>query len=172
MFDPVIKEDAGSAVSRSAGRHSGDRYERCWRMRSVTGRRSQLLRITLIGLGIALGLGSRHSAEHLPGFVAAYAGDTLWAFVAFLSIGLLLPRTSTWAVAVLAMSFSVLIEISQLYHAPWIDSIRHTTLGGLVLGYGFLWSDLVCYAVGVALSVVIEAIWIVMPRTSADIPRG
>jgi hypothetical protein len=107
---------------------------------------------------VALGIGSRRYAEHLPGFVAAYAGDTLWAFVAFLGIGLLLPRTSTWAVAVLAMSFSVLIEMSQLYHAPWIDSIRHTTLGGLALGYGFLWGDLACYAVGVGPGILIERV--------------
>ena len=39
---------------------------------------------------------------------------------------------------------------------PWIDSIRHTTLGGLVLGFGFLWSDLACYAAGVGLGVTIE----------------
>jgi hypothetical protein len=57
---------------------------------------------------------------------------------------------------VLALSFSVLIEMSQIYHAPWIDSIRHTTLGGLVLGYGFLWGDLACYAVGIGLGLVIE----------------
>jgi hypothetical protein len=105
-----------------------------------------------------LGLGSRRYAEHLPGFVAAYAGDTLWALVAFLGIGLLLRRVSTWAIAVLAMSISVLIELSQLYHAPWIDSIRHTPVGGLVLGYGFLWGDLACYAVGVGLGILIERV--------------
>jgi hypothetical protein len=43
-----------------------------------------------------------------------------------------------------------------LYHAPWIDSIRGTTLGGLILGYGYLWSDLACYAVGVGLGALME----------------
>ncbi|MFM8818855.1 MAG: DUF2809 domain-containing protein, partial [Phycisphaerales bacterium] len=38
----------------------------------------------------------------------------------------------------------------QLHHAPWIDGIRATRLGALVLGSGFLWSDIACYAVGVA----------------------
>ena len=56
----------------------------------------------------------------------------------------------------LAMAFSVAVELSQLYHAPWIDSIRHTTLGGLILGFGFVWSDLVCYALGVGLGVLVE----------------
>jgi len=56
----------------------------------------------------------------------------------------------------LALAFSVAVELSQLYHAPWIDSIRHTTIGGLILGFDFVWSDLVCYAVGVGIGVVIE----------------
>jgi hypothetical protein len=117
--------------------------------------RSAVLRVILIALTVCLGLGSRRFGNSLPGFVAAFAGDTLWALVAFLGIGLILPRASTWRVAALAMSFSVTIEVSQLYHAPWIDSIRRTTLGGLILGYGFLWSDIACYAVGVGLGMLI-----------------
>jgi hypothetical protein len=119
---------------------------------------------------VVLGLGSRRHASRLPGFVAAYAGDTLWAFVAYLVIGLVLPGVSTWRVALMAMSFSAVVEVSQLYHAPWIDSIRRTTLGGLALGYGFLWSDLACYAVGVGLGVVIEASGMALSRTKADVP--
>ena len=121
-----------------------------------TRRRNPALWIALILLTVALGLGSRRHAASLPGVVAAYAGDTLWATVAFLGIGLLLPRASTGRVALLAMSLSVLVEAGQLYHAPWIDSIRRTTVGGLALGYDFVWSDLACYAVGVALGLLIE----------------
>ena len=114
--------------------------------------------IVLLLLTVALGLGSRRYATSLPRFVAAYAGDTLWATAAFLGFGLLLPRASTWRVALLAMSLSVLVEVGQLYHAPWIDSIRRTRLGGLILGYDFVWSDLACYAVGVVLGILIERI--------------
>jgi len=92
----------------------------------------------------------------VPAFIAAYAGDTLWALVAFLGFGLLMPRASTRHVALLAIVFSAMIEVSQLYDAPWIASIRQTTLGGLILGFGFLWSDLTCYVVGVGLGVLIE----------------
>src|SRR3954463_11935850 len=120
-------------------------------------RRHPVLWSALIVMVILLGLGSRRFGPHLPGFVAAYAGDTLWATAAFLGIGLLLPRASTWRGACPAVSFSVAIEISQLYHAHWIDSVRGTTMGALVLGHGFLRSDLACYAVGVGLGVVIEA---------------
>jgi hypothetical protein len=113
--------------------------------------------LALIALAACLGIGSRRLAGHLPSFVAAYAGDTLWALVAFLGFGLILSRVSTWRVAVLAMTFSVLIEVSQFYHAPWIDSIRRTTFG-LVLGYGFVWSDLACYVVGVGLGMLAERV--------------
>jgi hypothetical protein len=119
-------------------------------------RRDPLVQITLIALVCVLGIGSRRFAYALPVAIAAYAGDTLWALAAFLGIGLVFPRASTHVIALLAISFSVAVEISQLYHAPWIDSIRQTNLGGLILGFGFLWSDLVCYVAGAGSGVVID----------------
>jgi hypothetical protein len=129
-------------------------------------RRRPILSLILIAMTVFLGIGSRRFSSQLPGFVAAYAGDTLWALAAFLGIGLLLPRAPTACVALLAMAFSVMIELSQLYHAPWIDSIRQTTLGGLVLGYAFLWSDIACYAVGIGLGVLGEGISDIAQRSS------
>ncbi|MBL8206283.1 MAG: DUF2809 domain-containing protein [Blastocatellia bacterium] len=120
--------------------------------------RSRLVYAGFIAVVIALGLASRTQStqSYLPQFISEYAGDTLWALTAFLGLGFLFPKFSTWRVAVLALGFAVLIECSQLYHAPWIESLRHTRLGGLVLGFGFLWSDLVCYGVGVACGVGLE----------------
>ncbi|MDJ1631891.1 DUF2809 domain-containing protein [Bacillus velezensis] len=37
----------------------------------------------------------------------------------------------------------------QLYHAPWIDAIRSDTLGGLILGWQFVWSDIFAYTLRV-----------------------
>ncbi len=64
--------------------------------------------------------------------------------------------------AVISLALAFLVEVSQLYHAPWIDSIRQTTLGGLVLGFGFLWTDLVCYSVGVMIGGIAE--WAIVAR--------
>lgn len=105
---------------------------------------------------ICLGLASRSKQISLPGFIAAYAGDMLWALTAFLGIGVLLPSASTARVAALAAVFSFAIELSQLYHAPWLDALRRTRAGALALGHGFLWSDLACYAAGIAIGVFIE----------------
>ena len=119
-------------------------------------RRNRLLQLALIVVVSILGIGSRRYGDHLPGFVAEYAGDTVWALAAFLALGMALPRSPTRIIAGLALLVSVAVELSQLYHAPWIDSIRHTTLGGLLLGFDFVWSDLACYAVGVGLGVLME----------------
>lgn len=105
---------------------------------------------------ILLGLASRKISYILPELMKNYAGDTLWALMIFLGFGFIFKRLSTRSIGISALIFSFFIEISQLYHAPWIDEIRKTTLGGLVLGFGFLWSDLICYVVGVMIGVVIE----------------
>ncbi|MFM7977330.1 MAG: DUF2809 domain-containing protein, partial [Pirellula sp.] len=82
--------------------------------------------------------------------MAEYAGDTLWALMLFLLISAILAGRPILTRAAISLALAFLVEVSQLYHAPWIDSIRQTTLGGLVLGFGFLWTDLVCYSAGIA----------------------
>lgn len=110
-------------------------------------------------LVIALGLGSRTpaAAAHLPRFLTAYAGDTLWASMVYLGLLLLLPRLSIRHAAAWALGISVLVELSQLLHTPWLDALRAHRLGALVLGRGFLGSDLVCYAAGVGLAAGMDA---------------
>lgn len=118
--------------------------------------RSRWLLLPLLLLLPPLGLGSRSGAAWLPSFVAAYAGDTLWAAMAYLSLVFLLPRLRILPAAAVALAFSFLVEFSQLYHAPWLDMLRSSRLGALLLGRGFLWSDLVCYSVGVALAAGVD----------------
>ena len=107
---------------------------------------------------IILGLASRRFGHSLPHFIAEYAGDALWATMVFFGLAFAFPKKSTLWLAVTALSISFAVEFSQMYHAPWIDSIRHTTLGALVLGQGFLWSDLLCYTAGVAFAVAVDQI--------------
>lgn len=97
-----------------------------------------------------------------------YAGDTLWALMVFWCLCLGLRQWDTWKIATLAVVFSFAVELSQFYHAPWIDSLRHTTLGGLILGFGFKSSDLVCYTVGVLLGTLIDS---VLVHTNANMNR-
>jgi hypothetical protein len=111
---------------------------------------------TTAGLVLVLGLASRQYRAQLPTFVADYAGDTLWALLLFLMVSCLLLGRTLATRAALSLVLAASVEVSQLYHAPWIDAIRQTRLGGWVLGFGFLWSDLACYAVGIATGAVAE----------------
>lgn len=122
----------------------------------MTHPRNRTLYALLMLIVIALGLGSRHYATHLPLFIASYAGDSLRALEVFLTTGFLFPSSPTKKVAVIAVAFAFFIEFSQLYHAPWLDDIRHNRLAGLILGYGFLWSDLLCYSAGIAVGAGVE----------------
>lgn len=105
---------------------------------------------------IILGLAARQARASLPSSINPYLGDVLWAAMVFFLIAALRPAASGRWIAIAAAAFSLAIETSQLYHAPWIDGIRHTRLGGLVLGFGFLWSDLVCYAAGILLAANVD----------------
>ncbi|HBE67864.1 MAG TPA: DUF2809 domain-containing protein [Planctomycetaceae bacterium] len=107
-------------------------------------------------VAVALGLASRRFRASIPTFLGEYAGDTLWALMVFCVIGCFLPHAKVLYRAILAYAFSCTVEFSQLYHAPWIDAVRSTTLGSLVLGHGFLATDLVCYGVGIVTGAVVE----------------
>ena len=114
--------------------------------------RSVPLLLALAGITIAMGLASRWYPQYLPVFVAKYAGDTLWATLVFWLLATVWRRASAAGLAALAIAISFAVEVSQLFHAGWIDSIRATTIGALVLGSGFLWSDFPCYVVGATLA--------------------
>jgi len=120
--------------------------------------RHRIVYAVLLVIVIAFGLASRHYSDILPYFIATYAGDTLWALMVFLLIGFVFPAFSTLKVATMALIFSFSIELTQLYHAPWIDELRQYRLVALVIGHGFLWTDWLCYSVGVMIGVVGERV--------------
>ncbi|OUL07122.1 ribosomal maturation YjgA family protein [Bacillus spizizenii] len=105
---------------------------------------------------MVLGLGSRAFSNVLPNTINTYLGDSLWAAMIFTGCGFLFQKMKTMLTGIISLSFCFIIEISQLYHAEWIDRIRDTSLGGLVLGYGFLWSDIEAYTIGIAFCAAIE----------------
>ena len=110
-----------------------------------------------LALVIFAGLSSRsHLVRVFPDFVGTYAGDTLWALAAFLTLGIVFPVHPTRIIAATAIGISFGVECSQLYQADWINRIRSTLPGALLLGSGFLWSDFACYTAGVLMGVVGE----------------
>src|SRR6478752_3070698 len=118
--------------------------------------RSRPLYILWIGLTIGAGLLLRSRFVSLPELVEKYGGDLLWALMAFFGFALLFRRSSTRRVGLISLGFAWGIEFLQLYHAPWIDGVRATRLGHLILGSTFNPPDLLAYAAGIALGVALE----------------
>ena len=128
-------------------------------MKSTLVARSRWLYAVFMILVAAAGLAWRSAANPVSPFFHKYGGDTLWALLVFLGFGFLFARASTLSVALMAFGFSCVVELTQLCHAPWIDSVRETRLGHLVLGATFNWPDLIAYGVGVALGSLSEIIF-------------
>ena len=109
-------------------------------------------------LVIGIGLLWRSGLLPIPYFMAKYGGDALWALVVFLCVGFVCPRSSTVRIGFIAVGFAWSIEFLQLYHAHWIDEIRSTRLGRMVLGTTFNSPDLLAYLIGIALGVLAERV--------------
>ena len=113
--------------------------------------KSRIIYFGLTALTIALGLLSRHIAG-IPLFI----GYILWALMIYFGVRFLFIRRPIKWCAIASLLFCYAIEFSQLYKAPWIDSLRHTLFGRLVLGDTFLWGDMLCYTIGVGIGVLTE----------------
>lgn len=119
-------------------------------------RRNRILYAAAIFAVIAAGLASRRFPGQLPAVLGKYPGDALWALMIYLIVGFIRPRWTSLAVAGVALGICFAVEFGQLYHAPWIDTVRRTTVGHLVLGSAFGSVDLIAYAVGVSAGYLAE----------------
>lgn len=113
--------------------------------------KSRIIYCSLIVITIITGLLSRHFS-----FIPPFIGDILWAMMVYFIVRFLFIGKPVKFIVVSSLLFCYAIEFSQLYKAPWINELRHTLFGRLVLGAGFLWSDLLCYTVGVIIGVWIN----------------
>lgn len=121
--------------------------------------RSRIRRCTffLISIGAGtIGILSRKFPEYLPEEVVKFMGDTMWAFALYYLLKIFFPRENIVWIFLACFSISVLVEISQLYQAEWINAIRDTVVGGLILGNRFVWTDLICYFSGALLAGFID----------------
>lgn len=116
--------------------------------------RNRIHYLGLILFTIAIGLFAR--SKYVPIELYFWLGDALYALMIYLILGWLYPRESIRNLAITAYLVCFIIELSQLSQSDFMLAIRETWLGGLIFGHGFLWSDLLAYAIGVVVGVGIE----------------
>ena len=118
-------------------------------------RRNLKINIPIIFLLLALGLPSRTIPDYFPHWYVTYAGDFLWATM-FFFLYCLVFRLTTWQAFWITLATTYFIEFTQLFHPPWLTWLRSFKLIGLVIGYGFIWSDIVAYTLGISFGALID----------------
>ena len=104
----------------------------------------------------SFGLASRKTALHDVPIIGVYGGDAAWAMAAYALVRMCAPRASIDSVMLIAGAMALAVELSQLLDAAWINELRQNSFVALLIGKGFLWSDLAAYLVGILLAALIE----------------
>ncbi len=121
--------------------------------------KSRLFYLFLTLTTIAIALFLRKMWLYLPFFINIWIGDYLWAAMLFWASMVFFLNFDRRKVTLALIVFCWFVEASQAFHTPWLDSFRDTTLGGLLLGHGFLWSDIVAYTAGVVSAYFVDKTW-------------
>jgi hypothetical protein len=129
--------------------------------------RKRIIYLTIIPITIAMGLLVRFKKAWLPNAVNLYLGDALYAFMMYYIVSFLFPNSKSSHRAGAALIVCYCIEVFQLYNALWINAVRATLAGRLVLGSGFLYSDLVAYFAGVLAAFAIDGLWLSKRKLAA-----
>ncbi|MEC0126089.1 DUF2809 domain-containing protein [Paenibacillus pabuli] len=111
--------------------------------------KGRLIYFIAVILTMAAGLASRHFGELLPYFVHEHFGDALWAGMIYFGMRMVWIKRSKELALIVSLIFSWAIECSQMIQTSWLNDVRSTMLGALILGHGFLVMDLLRYAVGI-----------------------
>lgn len=105
---------------------------------------------------IAIGLGVHFYGDILGLALRDVLGDALWAAMLAWMVAALVPSVSVRTRALTALAICFAVEISQRFHVPSLEALRHTTVGHLVLGSGFDPRDFLSYSLGVLAAMLFE----------------
>jgi hypothetical protein len=104
--------------------------------------KNRLIYFILIIITIALGLLSRQ-VDFLP----LASGDALYAIMVYWGFRFIKSNKPLHYALLLSITFCFVIEFLQLVPLPFLIEARNQTILKLVLGQGFLWTDLIAYII-------------------------
>lgn len=116
--------------------------------------RDRLLLLLVLCLIILAGLASRQWP--LPGVLAQYPGDALWASALYVLLALLAPAQATRRLALATVTLAWLIELQQLAQPGWLVAVRDSLPGRLLLGHTFHLPDLLAYVAGALFAALLD----------------
>ena len=116
--------------------------------------KKRILYLFMTILVIVLGLISRQYLFNID--MPTYIGDILWGAMVYFGFRFLFTKAKLRISFILALLYSYITEFSQIYQGEWINSIRNTIFGALILGYNFSVLDLIFYTVGIIIAVLFD----------------
>jgi hypothetical protein len=115
--------------------------------------------VLTIALIIPLGYFIRFSPL-FPDWFSDIAGSIAYQILCVAIVQFCFPKLSIVKTAIGVFLFACAIEFLQLWKPPFLQAIRATLPGQLVLGNTFMWSDFPPYLLGA----IIGAVWIKVLR--------
>src|SRR5216683_7186026 len=92
----------------------------------------------------------------LPFFFVKYGGSVLWGTMVFFLVAMAAPARSPSGIALISASIAICVELFRLVHAPWLDAFRLTIAGTLLLGRVFSPWNMLAYAIGIVLAMLLD----------------
>ena len=77
-------------------------------------------------------------------------GGVLYVIFWSLIISIFMVRARSWKIAMIVLLATCALETLQLWHPPFLESIRSTFIGGTLIGNSFSLLDMVHYVIGAA----------------------
>ena len=91
-------------------------------------------------------------------FIRPYGGDILVTLLICCAIRVILPRGYRLPMGGGVLLFAILVEIGQYFGLVYLLGLGHIKFFRILIGTGFSWWDMVCYAAGCVLFVAGDAL--------------
>ena len=91
-------------------------------------------------------------------FIRPYGGDILVTLLICCAIRVILPKGYRLPIGGGVLLFAVLVEVGQYFGLVYLLGLGHIEFFRILIGTGFSWWDMVCYAVGCILFVAVDAV--------------
>ena len=91
-------------------------------------------------------------------FIRPYGGDILVTLLICCVIRVILPRGYRLPIGGGVLIFAILVEIGQFFGLVYLLGLGHIGFFRILIGTGFSWWDMVCYAAGCILFVAGDAL--------------